>query len=198
MSAMRTSLTEPFALTRRARESFADWFQQEVRVSCLSVSRAAELGEVPDMIVVRDAGELPPTAAGAMAGALAGPAMVAVATALASRAHRPIDLPGLIGQLARVPAPWARPAAWALLVIAGAVLGSLFALVTRRLRHFAPMIVFGTITSFAGWTVVHALALPRIAPWLARMLPYGPMVLASVVFGALLALQVPIRTRRFA
>lgn len=198
MSAMRTSLTEPFALTRRVRESFADWFEQEeARVSRPSVTRA-DLGEVHEMIVVRGAGELHPTAAGAMAGALAGPATIAVAAALASRTHHALDLPALLGQLTRVPAQWAHVAGWALVVVVGAALGSLFALFTRRLRHFAPMIAFGMITSFAVWTAFHALALPRLAPWLARMLPYGPMVLAAVVFGALLALQVPIRTRRFA
>jgi hypothetical protein len=196
MSAMRTSLTEPFALTQRVRESFADWFEQDaVRVSCPSVAYA-DISEPHDMIVVRGAGELAPTAAGAMAGAMAGPAMLGTATLLSARAHHAIDLPGLIGTALHAPVQWAHPAGWALAVVVGAVIGSVFAVFTRRLRHFAPMIAFGMIASFALWTLVHAFALPRIAPWLAKMLPYGPMVLASIAFGSLLALQVPIRTRK--
>jgi hypothetical protein len=196
MSAMRTSLTEPFALTQRMRESFADWFEQdEVRISSPSIAHQ-DFAEVHDMVVVRGAGELAPTAAGAMAGAIAGPAMLGVATALSAKAHQAVDLPGLIGTMLRVPATWSHPAGWGIAVLAGAIFGSLFAVCTRRLRHFAPMIAFGMIVSFALWTLVHAFALPRVAPWLAKMLPYGPMVLASIAFGSLLALQVPIRTRK--
>lgn len=195
MSAMRTSLTEPFALTQRARETFAEWFEQdEVRVSSPSVVHE-DVCEAHDMVVVRGAGELAPTAAGAMAGAIAGPAMMGVATLLSAKAHHAVDLPGLLGTMVRAPVAWAHPAGWALAVVVGAAIGSLFATATRRLRHLAPMIAFGMIVSFAVWTLVHAFALPRIAPWLAKMLPYGPMVLASIAFGSLLALQVPIRTR---
>ena len=64
------------------------------------------------------------------------------------------------------------------------------------MRSFAPMISFGVILAAATWTLIQGLALPRIAPWLAKMLPYGPMVIASAVFGALLAFEVPLRTRR--
>lgn len=209
MSAMRTSLSpdeQPFALVRR--QSFADWFRQEARVSIERVS----LENVPEMIMVRGADELSPAVAGAMAGAVAGPAMVVVATVLASRSHHAIDLPAMMAAMVahagHAPAASAHTLGdtlggtlgctlgWTMVVIAGAALGGLFALFTRRLRSFPAMIAFGGIASFALWTSFHGLLLMRVAPWLAKMLPYGPMVLGSIAAGLVLALQVPIRTRR--
>lgn len=198
MSAMRTSFTEPFALSRspQGRESFAEWFSGAPRVTAPSVT--FELDDVPELILVRGAGELHPATAGAMAGAVAGPAMLAVANALSHKAHHALDLPVLLGRVARAPAAYAHFVGFTIAVAIGALLGALFAGFTRRLRSFAPMIAFGIVTAFATWTALHGLVLARFAPWLAKMLPYGPMVISSMVFGALLALQVPIRTRRFA
>jgi hypothetical protein len=200
MSAMRTSFTEPFALTRHMarRETFADWFDTEVRVSRMSLVDAerVSLENVPEMIMVRGADELSPVTAGGMAGAVAGPAMVAVATTLSARAHHAIDLPGMMARAAHVPAVWAHPAGWTMAVVMGAALGALFAHLTRRLRSFPPMIAFGLVTAFTLWTALQGLVLTRFTPWLAKMLPYGPMVIGAMVAGLIMALQVPIRTRR--
>jgi hypothetical protein len=193
MSAQRMSLTEPFVLNR-VRESFADWFDSEPETARPTASSL--LFDPPEMILVRGAGELHPATAGAMTGALAGPATIAIATFLSSKAHRVIDLPDMISALVTrgaMHAPWL---GWTVVVALGAIVGTLFAMITRRLRSFPPMIAFGVILAAATWTVVHGLALPRVAPWLAKLLPYGPMVLASAAFGALLAFQVPVRTRR--
>lgn len=202
MSAMRMSLTEPFALTRRVRESFADWFEQdEAATASLDVASldVSEVNEAHELVVVRAAGELSPESAGAMVGALAGPATIGLAMWLANKAHRAIDLPLLASNLVShgaIRGAWSHAVGWSVAVLAGALVGMLFARLTRRLRSLAPMIAFGVVMSFATWTVFHAIALPRIAPWLAKMLPYGPMAIAAMAFGSLLALQVPVRTRR--
>jgi hypothetical protein len=199
MSAMRTSLTEPFALTRYARESFADWFEQDARASSPSMTAARiSFDGIPEMIVVRGAGELSPSVAGAMAGAVAGPTMVAVATAMSARAHHALDLPAMMAHAVRAPSAWAHPIGWSMAVVMGAVLGGLFAMLTRRLRTFPGMIAFAIISSFAMWTALHGLVLTRAVPWLAKMLPYGPMVLGAMAAGVVLSLQVPIRTRKIA
>lgn len=195
MSATRASVTEPFALTRPTaqRETFADWFAHcEARLSRWSV----ELESVDEAVLVRGANEPSPALAGAMAGAVAGPAMVGVAMALSARAQHGLDLPAMMAGAAHAPAAWLHTAGWTMAVVAGAALGALFARLTRRLRSFPPMIAFAMVAAFALWTVLHGLVLTRFAPSLARTLPYGPMVIGAMVAGALLALQVPIRTRR--
>jgi len=195
MSAHRMSLTEPFALSR-VRESFADWFDTHD----VEAMRATSFSfDAPELILVRGAGEMRPATAGAMAGALAGPAMVGVATALSAKAHHAVALPAMIGHAVTrgaAPAHWMAIVGWTVAVALGATIGSAFGVITRRMRAFAPMIAFGMVVASALWTVLHALALPRLAPWLAKLLPYGPMVIASAVFGAVLALEVPLRTRR--
>ncbi len=194
MSAQRTSLTEAFVLNRM-RESFADWFDSFDAEAVRPTAWSLEIDPVP-MVLVRGEGELHPATAGAMTGAVAGPTMLGIATILSHKVHHAVDLPTMIASAAShraMSAPWL---GWTVVVALGAMLGTAFAMITRRLRTFAPMIAFGVILAAATWTVIHALALPRIAPWLAKMLPYGPMVIASAAFGALLAFQVPIRTRR--
>ena len=52
------------------------------------------------------------------------------------------------------------------------------------------------VLSACLWTLLHGLVFARMMPWLAKMLPYGPMVIASAVFGAALAIEVPLRTRK--
>lgn len=201
MSAMRTSLTEPFALqhVKRVRESFADWFDshddQTARASSASLSHLMSF-EPPEMILVRGAGELHPATAGAMTGALAAPAAMGLAGVLAAKSHHAVDLPGTVASLLTHGASHVAWVGWTAVVVMGALLGTAFAMITRRLRSFPAMIAFGVIIAACSWTIMQGLALPRIAPWLAKMLPYGPMVIASAAFGALLALQVPVRTRR--
>jgi hypothetical protein len=195
MSAQRPSSTEAFLLTR-IRESFAEWFDSfDPELVAHPTTPSVEL-DPPELILVRGAGELHPATAGAMAGGLAGPAAMGVATILATKTHHPADLAGTIAALVTHGGSHAHWIAWTTVVAFGAVLGAMFATITRRLRSFPPMIAFGVILSACAWTVIHSLALPRVAPWLAHMLPYAPMVIAAAVFGALLAVQVPIRTRR--
>jgi hypothetical protein len=195
MSAQRISfsLNEPFALNR-LRESFADWFDSELEVARPTAD--SFMMDPPEMILVRGAGEFHPATAGAMTGAVAGPAMLGIATLLAHKSHHAVDLPGTVATLVSRGAVEAHWLGWTAVVMLGAMFGTAFAMVTRRLRSFAPMMAFGVILAAASWTVVHALALPRVAPWLAKMLPYGPMVIAAAAFGALLSFQVPVRTRR--
>ncbi|MBI2392969.1 MAG: hypothetical protein HYV09_25525 [Deltaproteobacteria bacterium] len=198
MSFQRPSLSEPFELVRRApaRESFAEWFDAPPRSSSSLLSI-----EPPLMIVVRGAGELSPGAAGAMAGALAGPASLTVFAAFVAdfgRLHHAVELAASFGAFASRGAlsrPWAVAVGWALTVVSGAVLGAAFGRLTRRLRAFAPLFFFAVVLSFAFSTVLHGVVLHRWLAWLLRALPYGPFVVAAMTFGAVLALQAPIRTR---
>lgn len=195
MSAQRTSLHEAFALTR-IRESFAEWFDASENEDDLRTTSPSIDLEAPELILVRAAGELHPASAGAMAGAVAGPAAMAAATVLSQKAHHSVDFAGTIASVVTHGGSHAHWIGWTAIVVLGALLGTAFAMITRRLRSFPPMIAFGVIFASCTWTVIHGVALPRIAPWLAQMLPYAPMVIASAIFGALLAVQVPIRTRR--
>lgn len=200
MSFERASLTEPFALVRRAgstaaRESFADWFDAAPR----STSSLLSIEPPPLMIVVRGAGELSPAAAGSMAGALAGPAALAVFAAAGGRLRHAVELAWSFGAFASRGAlsrPWAIAVGWALTVISGALFGAAFARVTRRLRAFAPSFFFAVVLSFAFATALHGIVLHRWLAAVLRAMPYGPFVLAAMTFGAVLALQAPIRTRR--
>lgn len=207
MSVQRSSLTEPFPLAR-VRETFADWFESVPRYSQHSPASPPESfgwelaweewEEWERRVLVRGHGELAPATAGALAGALAGPAMLAVSSLLAARAQQPLGLAALLGAFASrsvLGGPWEVALGWAVAVVFGTVVGACFGALTRRLRLFAPALLFGIVLSFCAWTVLHVLLLRRFAPALASTLPFSPMVLGAMTFGAVLAFEVPIRTR---
>lgn len=198
MSVQRPSLTEPFPLAR-VRETFADWFESQPKYSQPFISVLSSLSFLPsERIVVRGAGELAPSVAGAVAGAVAGPAMLAVSIVLAMRERRPVALASQLGALVSrgLAAGGIRAAlGWGVASIAGALIGVAFGTLTRRLRRFGPMVFFAATLSSAIWTVVHLVLMRRFAPGLADALPFEPMVLGAMTFGAVLALEVPLRTR---
>lgn len=195
MSVQRPSLTEPFPLSR-ARETFADWFESPPKHSRLSALSSWSFMPPPELVTVRGAGELAPVTAGAVAGVLAGPAMLAVSTWVAGH---PLGLVTRLGQwMSRgaVTGTSRLAVGWLVAVAFGSLVGAGFGALTRRLRRFVPTLLFAVVLSFAGWTVFHTMLLRRIAPLLARSLPFVPMVLGAMTFGAVLALEVPLRTRR--
>ncbi|MEO7096889.1 MAG: hypothetical protein ABI175_26760, partial [Polyangiales bacterium] len=145
--------------------------------------------------------ELRPATAGAIAGGVGGAVMLAVSTLAARRGGHGFDVASVIGTSVSRGALTGN-AAFALgvvlSVVAGAAIGMLFATITRRLRLLAPLMAFGLLLATSSWVVIHALALPRFVPWLARALPVAPMTIGAAVFGLILSLELPLRTRRFA
>ena len=193
---------EPFQLVRRqnARETYASWYER-ARTTVGSFITAFSLQPAQPMVVVRKRGELGPATAGAIVGGVGGAVMLAVSTVAAHRTGQSLDIATLIGHSVTRGA-LAGNAAFALgvaLAIAvGAMIGALFATVTRRLRLLAPLMAFGLLVTTSSWIVIHALALPRFVPWLARALPVAPKTVGAAVFGLILSLELPLRTRRFA
>jgi len=77
---------------------------------------------------------------------------------------------------------------------AGGLLGAAFAVVTRYLRKWFPLLIWGVVffTSLSMLVLASASAYGRsVAPALA-----GPILAASALFGAILSFSLPIRRRR--
>lgn len=191
----RISRNEPFDLNRR-RESHASWFD---RARSTLNTKLSTLFSTPPMVVVTRPGEMKPWSAGAIVGGVGGAVMLATATLAAHRTGSNVDIAATIGSVVTRGALVGTPA-FALGVVfaiaTGGLIGALFAIVTRRLRRLAPLVAFGLIVATSAWVVVHAIALRHFAPWLARAIPIAPMLVGAAVFGLILAMQLPLRTRR--
>ena len=195
---MRVSRPEPFDLVRRSsdRETFASWYQK----ARSTVRSFVTLTSVPEMVVVQRPGEMAPAAAGAITGGVGGAVMLALATVLTRRQGQPVDIASMRGSgISRgaLEGTAAFAVGVALCVLAGAGLGALFAVVTRRLRQLPALMALSLVLSTASWMVVQAVAIRHLAPWLARALPVAPMMIGAAVFGLVLSLELPLRTRRF-
>ncbi len=178
------------------RESHADWFATEPRHTTPSMLYFEE----PELVLVRAEAEPEPAFAGAVAGALAGPAMLGIGSLLAkwvqgTSAHIPSTIGYAISHGA-FRGSAANATGWIAALALGSIIGALFGTVTRRLRQLAPLMAFGITLSTAVWLVVHALVLPRVAPWLAKSIPFAPMAIGAMFFGIVAAMQLPLRTRR--
>jgi hypothetical protein len=194
------SHAEPFDLVRRPRnerETFEGWYER----ARMTLRSFVTMSSMPEVVVVREPGEMKPAMAGAITGAVGGVVMLALATILARRAGNPVDVASVVGGAISGGRPFGT-ISFALGVGAalavGASIGASFAWITRRLRQLAPLMVFGLLLAPATWIVVHVLALPRWVPWLAHALPLAPMTIAAAVFGLVLSLELPLRTRRIA
>jgi hypothetical protein len=80
----------------------------------------------------------------------------------------------------------------AVATLAGAVLGALLGLVTRRLVRVVPRLVFFVLFPPVLLLFVQAVA-GKIAPWLAAELPFGPLLAGAVVYGTCIAIVLPAR-----
>jgi hypothetical protein len=201
MSAHRTSFAEPFSLVHAgARDSHADWFATEPRLTTPSLEYEMLFFEEPELVLVRGEAEPDPALAGAVAGALAGPAMLGVGSLLAkwvqgTSAHIPSTI-GYALSHGAFRGSAANATGWIAALALGSVVGALYGTVTRRLRQLAPLMAFGITLSTALWVVIHALLLPRVAPWVAKTVPFAPMAVAAMFFGVIASMQLPLRTRR--
>jgi hypothetical protein len=185
---------DAFTLTR-VRDSFADWFASAPRVTVPSLVEVQHILEVEEeMVTVRREGEAHPLTAGAISGAVGGAAMLSVGAFLAKS-----DLPTTIGTLisrGHLSGTSAFVTAWVVMMAAGALLGSGFAWLTRRLRNLPALLSFGMLFSGAAWICIQALAMKKLAPYAAHTLPVVPMILGAMAFGLVTAMQLPIRTKR--
>jgi hypothetical protein len=76
-------------------------------------------------------------------------------------------------------------------MVAGAPLGYL----ARRLVRVGPRLLFFALFMPTLWTFVQACVMAQLAPQLASMLPFGPLVLGALAYGTCLALIPPVRAR---
>lgn len=186
--------SEPFALTR-VRDSFGEWFHTPPRHTVPSFAHYESLlGIKEPMVVVRGTGESHPAATGAISGFAGGIAMLTVA-ALASRE----DLPTMFGTLfsrGNFAGNTAFIYGWIVMGAIGAILGTGFGQLTRRLRNLPALLCFGMLLSFSTWMFLHLVVLSHVAPGVAASLPRVPMLLGSIVFGLVTALELPLRLHK--
>lgn len=83
--------------------------------------------------------------------------------------------------------------AFVLPVVAGAVLGALLGFLSRRLLRVLPRLLFFSLLLPTISIFVYAIVMRRFAPTAANMLPFGPIAIASLVYGSFLAVVSPIQ-----
>lgn len=135
---------------------------------------------------------LRPATAGALSGIVGG-GIVAAALYFCD--------PALVGfvvstrWLVRFDVVYTRPAAAAALVVTCAIVGALFASVTRRLRRFSHAALW-SVTFFSSVWICAGAVIAKRAPHLTSMLPFLPLLAVTAAFALALALHVPLRGRR--
>ena len=142
---------------------------------------------------------LRPATAGLLAGGAAGVLMLAAADRVLHARGGALDLVQFVGRLVSKGALvglHAQLAGFGAALVAGAVIGVLFAKVTRHLRRFAPLLLWSLVFFPAAWTLLQAFVLPVAAPWLAPMLPFVPMLAGTAVYAAVVSLQLLLRKGR--
>jgi hypothetical protein len=113
--------------------------------------------------------------------------------------HSNIDVVRLLGNAAAhayVRFPDARIGGVLAAVALGAILGAPLGLLSRRLLRIVPRLLFFTLLSSALWLFVRALVIGKTAAWLAVELPFGPILIGSILYGACIAVVVPPRASR--
>ena len=125
--------------------------------------------------------------------------MVIVAQSILSVQHSSVDLVRLLGRAEEMAfIRFADPRIGGILVAAaiGATLGAPLGLVTRRVLRRVPRLIFFTLLLSALWLFVRTLVLGKMAPDLAARLPFGPLLVGSIFYGACIALVPPPRGHR--
>ncbi len=160
-----------------------EWFEREPRYSLpppLSVPPPPpKLPSAPRTIL-----------AGVVIGAVGGAAALSIAQALA-KTDANHAIARALSQSSGVPdAVWAFGVACSI----GAFIAVLVAMLTRHVQRALPIAMFGAIFAPVLWLCLHVFALRRHDELLLA-LRLGPMLVGIAVFGALLALIVPVRGR---
>lgn len=144
---------------------------------------------------------LHPATAGLLMGAIGGAGMLAVASQLVERRGGPDlvgRLGGFVGNVARLGTSdpmTLHVAAFVTVALAGSVIGALYALVTRHLRRYPPLLLWSLVFFGAVCTLVNAFVVPRWAPRLRADLPFSVSIIAAFAFAFVVSLELLVRRR---
>lgn len=136
---------------------------------------------------------------GVIAGALGGMAMLSVSEQLLHHQHSALDLATLLGTKGALAKLWLasdRQAGFAVAAALGAVVGAPLGYLARRLLRIVPRLLFFVLFAPILWTFVQACLMTQLAPWLAANLPFLPLAVGALAYGACIALIPPIRARQ--
>jgi hypothetical protein len=131
---------------------------------------------------------------GAVSGGIGGVLMAIVAESILDFRHSGVDLVRALGRAASaagVPSPGAQIGGVLCAAVLGAFLGAPLGFMARRLVRVPPRLVFFSLLLPVLWIFVQALVLGRVAAAWAARLPFGPLVIGAVVYGACLAVVPP-------
>jgi hypothetical protein len=135
---------------------------------------------------------------GAVSGGIGGILMGIVAQSILDFRHSEVDLLRALGRAATaagVPSPGAQIGGLLCAGVLGALLGAPLGFMARRLLRVPLRLVFYSLLLPVLWIFVQALVLGRAAAPLAARLPFGPLVIGAIVYGACLAVVTPARAR---
>lgn len=135
---------------------------------------------------------------GGLAGALGGFTMLIVTQDILDARHAPLDLVRMLGAVAmRGGAHGASARTWGLVCASaiGAAVGVPLGFLARRVLRIVPRLVFFSISTPVLWLFVQAFVIGRLSYSLAKQLPFGPLLVGSLVYGAWVAVFRPIRAR---
>lgn len=131
--------------------------------------------------------------AGGIAGVVGGAAFALVPGLVSSRIAYYVDVAAVFGVLFAPRADNAKLIGILVCVAIGLVFGALVTLLTRHVKRALPIALFGLVFTPGLWLAFQALLLPRMSPWLASMLPIGPMLVGAAAGGLSLVLAVPLK-----
>ena len=189
LEAMASEPQDPVPLVRPAglREP---WFDaQPPRSSLTSIPPSAPSGAFAHVTAGRA------LLAGAIAGLFGGIAFAIVPGLASTRVGHYVDVAAVFGVLVASSVRDARLVGVVACALVGLVFGALVIFLTRHVKRALPIALFGIVFTPVAWLAFQALLLPRFSPWLASMLPIGPMLLGAAAGGLSLALAIPIRGR---
>ncbi|GAC1351851.1 MAG: hypothetical protein NVSMB1_08870 [Polyangiales bacterium] len=136
---------------------------------------------------------------GLVTGGIGGVALVEAANYVNQQQHGSVDIVRAIGAQwmhASPSSPGTVTAGLVCAAVVGAVVGAAFGRLTRRLFSIVGRMIFAIIFAPAVWTLAHVFLLRRLAPSLAQLLPYLPMIAGTVAYAVCVAIVPPIRARR--
>jgi hypothetical protein len=125
--------------------------------------------------------------------------MIIVSQSILDVRHSSIDVVRLLGRgAAHAFVNFADPRIGGILGAAaiGAMLGAPLGLMSRRLLRLVPRVLFFTLLVSALWIFFRALVIGKVAPELAAELPFGPLLVGSIMYGVCLAVVAPPRAHR--
>ena len=181
---------DPVPLVRPGGGVEKNWFDAQPRVSlppsAPSMPPSAPFARVkPGRAIV----------AGAVAGVFGGIAFALVPQLVSEKTKHPVPVARVFGMILTRNVDNQSVAGVVGCAVVGLVLAALIIFLTRHVKRALPIALFGLVFAPIVWLAVQSLVLPRTSPWLASMLPIGPMLLGAAAGGLSLVLAIPIRGR---